>query len=270
MNSYEQKQEARRERLQRASDRASQESDDAYKRSHDMVSGIPFGQPILVGHHSERRHRNALDKSWNAMGKSVALDKKAKDLQYRANGVGTGGISSDDPEAVVKLKEKLEMMETAHAFMKKANAAYRKAKKPGPDDEKGWEMVAEITGKKVEYFNPLRDTFRNSPYLQKYGMFSLTNNNANMKSVKDRIKTLESRQTESKEYTKGDVRVVENVDENRIQLFFDDIPTPEIRTYLKRNGFKFSKYQGNAWQRHLNNAGKYAVACFLESELVAS
>ncbi len=41
-----------------------------------------MGQPILVGHHSERGHRSLLQKSDNAMRKSVELDDKA---DYYAN-----------------------------------------------------------------------------------------------------------------------------------------------------------------------------------------
>ena len=34
-------------------------------------SGIPFGQPILVGHHSERRHRRVIERADHAMRRSV-------------------------------------------------------------------------------------------------------------------------------------------------------------------------------------------------------
>lgn len=49
-----------------------------------MLQVIPPGQPILVGHHSERGHRRLLEKSDNAMRKSVELDEKAKYYNDRA------------------------------------------------------------------------------------------------------------------------------------------------------------------------------------------
>lgn len=58
MNPYEAKQEARRERLVIAAGRASAESVERYNAASKMAEVIPFGQPILVGHHSERRDRN--------------------------------------------------------------------------------------------------------------------------------------------------------------------------------------------------------------------
>jgi len=56
----------------------------AHQRSHNLVKDIPMGQPILVGHHSEKRHRKVLEDSWNALGKAVALSEKADDHQAKA------------------------------------------------------------------------------------------------------------------------------------------------------------------------------------------
>ena len=57
----------------------------ASRRAFSLVAGIPMGQPILVGHHSEKRHRRALDDSWNALGKSVALNDKAEQHEAKAS-----------------------------------------------------------------------------------------------------------------------------------------------------------------------------------------
>lgn len=50
----------------------------------------------------------------------------------------------------------------------------------------------------------------------------------------------------------------ENVEAMRIQLFFEGKPEPEVRDILKSNGFRWAPSVG-AWQRQLNNNGKYAV-----------
>ena len=73
------------EKYQTSAIKAEQKSNEFYKKSNDAVSGIVFGQPILVGHHSEKRHRRDLDKSWNAMGKSVEESKKAETYQGKAD-----------------------------------------------------------------------------------------------------------------------------------------------------------------------------------------
>ena len=59
-----------------------------------------MGQPILVGHHSERRHRRDLDRIHRNLERAMEAEKTAKELAYRAAAVGTGGISSDDPDAI--------------------------------------------------------------------------------------------------------------------------------------------------------------------------
>src|SRR5687767_11343825 len=70
-NPYEAKQAARRGRLQRASERARRESQTAHGQAANIWGAIPMGQPILVGHHSERRHRRDLAKADRAMRKSI-------------------------------------------------------------------------------------------------------------------------------------------------------------------------------------------------------
>ncbi|MFG9957598.1 DUF3560 domain-containing protein, partial [Pseudomonas aeruginosa] len=57
LNWYEQKLADRRERLQERAAKISGESGALYQRAKTMASAIPFGQPILVGHHSEGRDR---------------------------------------------------------------------------------------------------------------------------------------------------------------------------------------------------------------------
>jgi len=49
-----------------------------------------------------------------------------------------------------------------------------------------------------------------------------------------------------------------NPDAARIQLTFPGKPDPAVRDVLKSNGFRWAPSAG-AWQRHLNNAGRYAA-----------
>ena len=45
---------------------------------------------------------------------------------------------------------------------------------------------------------------------------------------------------------------------NRIQIKYNNKPSPDIITQLKKRAFRWSPTAG-VWQRHLNNAGKYEV-----------
>lgn len=75
-------------RAQLASDRAekaSQKSDEHYQKSKKIADMIPFGQPILVGHHSEKRHRSDQKKIHGNMDKSVSYAAKAERLESTAS-----------------------------------------------------------------------------------------------------------------------------------------------------------------------------------------
>lgn len=55
-----------------------------YNNARAIGSHIPLGQPILVGHHSERRHRRDIERIDNNMRKSVEESEKAEYLKDRA------------------------------------------------------------------------------------------------------------------------------------------------------------------------------------------
>lgn len=128
MTNYEMRVEARRERLERAAEKAEQESTARYEASSAAIAGIPFGQPILVGHHSEGGHRAAIRRSNNAMRASIIAGNRATRLAAMADAVGTAGIASDDPEAIAKLAEKRTELEIQRDHMKTINAHFRKHK----------------------------------------------------------------------------------------------------------------------------------------------
>jgi hypothetical protein len=76
----------RAQRFSQRSSKAVQERNRRRQASSQIAEQFYGGQPILVGHHSERRARRAQARMWNHMTKSVAADKKAKALDRRAAG----------------------------------------------------------------------------------------------------------------------------------------------------------------------------------------
>ncbi len=251
---YEEKLEAKRQKYLDMADRARARSNAAYEGTKRILDCIPPGQPILVGHHSERRHRSDLNRVDAGMRKSFEEDKKAKYYEGKAFGVGTAGISSDDENAVSKLEEKIANLEKEKERMKAVNKAWRKyaskkddseLKKLGFNDE-GIARLAEQVEKAYSWEK------------QPYAGFELTSIGAKIKTAKQRIEVLSARPSESSEKEVSGIKVVENVDENRIQLIFPGKPDADTRTLLKKSGFRWSPTNG-AWQRHLNSAGKYAA-----------
>lgn len=243
MNTYEAKQEARRERIQARADRLAKEADSTFARAQQLSSIIPFGQPILVGHHSEGRDRRYRAKIHATYGRAFETSKAAGEAAARAAAIGTGGISSDDPDAIAKLKAELAEDEARQETMKAANAAWRKAgNKAGRQPDGSW-----LEGP--------------------YATYQLSNNSGNMRRIELRIAALEkaaTRETKERETASG-VRIVENAEANRLQLFFPGKPDAAIRTELKSAGFRWAPSEG-AWQRQLSNNAIYMANYILAKE----
>lgn len=240
--------EAKRERYGEMSDKAIKESAREFKRGDmsEAATGIPFGQPILVGHHSEGRHRRTIERAHNAMRRGIEAEKKAGHYAEKAESYGKSGISSDDPEAVVKLREKLTGMEERQAQMKAANKLVKK---------KDFDGLVKMFGSAVATQLTTANCFGGFGF----EAYQLSNNNANMRRIRQRIKTLEQTTArETTERTVGDVTLIENVEINRVQLIFPGKPSGDIRANLKSHGFRWSPSQG-AWQRQLNANGTYAA-----------
>lgn len=83
----------RAERSEARAQKAQEHSDSLYKTASEMASIIPFGQPILVGHHSEHRDRKYRERIHNTMGRSVKeqekvgyYEDKSANAKYEASG----------------------------------------------------------------------------------------------------------------------------------------------------------------------------------------
>ena len=91
-----------------------------FKASNKDSDFLSLGEPIKIGHHSERRHRKAIEDAWHNMGKSVEFDEKAREhariAQYWANKADTINLSM--PESVDYYEHKLTATKEYHEGMK--------------------------------------------------------------------------------------------------------------------------------------------------------
>lgn len=76
--------EARAERAEDRAEAAGKEWASEHRAADAISSFIPFGQPILVGHHSEKRHRRDLAKIDAHLGKAVDAAKRKEHYEQRA------------------------------------------------------------------------------------------------------------------------------------------------------------------------------------------
>jgi hypothetical protein len=127
-------------------------------------------------------------------------------------------IRTDDKNALEKLRDKLNKALEEHQSYKDYNV---KARKEG------------------------KETLR--PYV-------LQNSNQRIRNIKQRITNLERLEKQKEINPKEEVeingiKIIDNLDANRLQIVFGFKPSEEIRKELKRYGFRWSPSNG-AWQKY--------------------
>lgn len=80
---------------------------------------LHHGQPIIVGHYSEKKHRRLIDRAHSDIRKSIEEDDKSKYYSDKAETVENNkAIYNDDPNAIEKLKDKLQYLEKQRELIK--------------------------------------------------------------------------------------------------------------------------------------------------------
>ena len=81
---------------------------------------LSLGEPIKVGHHSEKRHRALLERNWNRVEKSIEYTKKASEAENKAeyweNKAQETTLAM--PESLEYFKSKLEKVVEYHKGLK--------------------------------------------------------------------------------------------------------------------------------------------------------
>lgn len=247
---YEAKRQARYERLLAAAQRNESEGKERIDHAREQASIIPFGQPILIGHHSEGRDRRYRARIENGFRKGYEMMAKASALRERADAMKKcNAIFSDDPDACQKIEDKIKRLEVRQEMMKRANKLARAGDRNG--------LV------EMGFSDAVIDNLLASDFCGRIGFpdYELKNNNANIRRLKERLVQVETMQgQEDTEYMSDDIRIIKSPSENRIRLFFTGKPASAVRDILKRNGFRWTPSMG-CWQAY------YSVNVWLDSIL---
>lgn len=156
------------------------------------------------------------------------VDYAKREAYYEANPEARP-IASNDDDALERLQARLATQQAEHDAMKAANKAQRGTHAP----------------------------------------YELTNSNARIKATKDRIAQLEKRKEQGKqEIVVNGVRVLQNPEAMRLQLFFDGKPAPDMIALLKSKAFKWSPRNG-CWQRQLTNNALFTFKHYIKPALEA-
>lgn len=179
-------------------------------------------------------------------------------ILYKIKSVGTGPIDFSDPNAREMLVERLEAAKALHKSKKQANAYYRK--------HKTLDGCPGITEKDREWLTRPGVFARGdgSPlalYDAPFPAYDLQLDNAAIKRYAARLELYDKLQAQrdadtGTEFDGG--HIIRNVEQNRLQIEFDEIPSQEVRDALKSNGFRWSR-RNQAWQRQLTKNAESAA-----------
>lgn len=208
-----------------------------------------------------RKRMSSAESAFGLIREQVIAARKSVERAAFPHGLPGGPIRADNPDAPDLIRAKIQRHRDAHAQMKAANAAIRSVK--GNDVEAMVQAVVDATGWRES--TARKCVVPAQTWMGRgFAAYSLSGELAEIKRLETRLAAIEqNRERGSVESTHnttaGALRVVENGDAARIQLFFDGKPDSSVRDVLKREGFRWAPSEG-AWQRHLNNGGRYAVS----------
>lgn len=126
---YRERREARAARLREWASKREARAEQAAASTDALAGRIPLGQPILLGHHSQRRAERDRDRIERGIRRTIEHTDKAREFTRRAENIQAAAehaIYSDDPDAIVRLTERIAALERERATIKAYNAACRK------------------------------------------------------------------------------------------------------------------------------------------------
>ena len=263
MNPYEQRQQQRAERLRARSTKLAAEAEQFHATNHTLLR-VMNGSPILVGHHSEKRHRRDIAKMDRRLHKAVELTEEAASCARRADAAESNdAISSDDPDAIPKLRAKLSELTARREQAVKINAAIRRAQRSVSGFvATGWEKRAlvELQSLGIDLATTQALTHGNAHGDIGVPSYRLRNWASECKRLAGRIAELEKRATAAPvaPVIVGAYSITE--EDNRLRVRLPGKPDAETRMALRRAGFLWAPSVG-AWQRRPS----YQARAFVEA-----
>ena len=165
-------------------------------------------------------------------------------------------INLTDSDALERLEAKLKALTDLQKMMKAVNVIIRDKKMPAEEKIKIIQERHHLTRETADELVFPKESWERPGF----PTYQLSNNNQEINRIKKRIEEVvkyrkEVQQAEETgelpEFSFNGGKIVDNIPENRLQIFFDAKPEADIRTKLKQHGFRWAP--GNsAWQSYRN------------------
>jgi hypothetical protein len=154
--------EDRADRFTDYSEKRAAESEQYHKQYKSIADQIPFGQPILIGHHSEKRARRDAERIHNLIGKSVNAWETSNYWSSRAASAIAHAKYKERPDVRARRIKKLEAEQRKQIKTKESSERFSRiwlkvqndkqalfvANRDGlplpQDDERGWSVWSAI------------------------------------------------------------------------------------------------------------------------------
>lgn len=215
---------------------------------------IASNEKLMRSEHERlQKHIDLQEKLQERLAK-IAKNKPAD--QYEEGDV----IKSTDNNATTKLQQKLKMLQDRKTMLKNGVVAAKEYQKSKDISVfKQYNIDSETTEQIINHI----DKGGKPTEKDMYSWFTMPYLNRDIKEVENRIATLEKNQSQGEKETliEGG-KIVYNGEAQRLQIFFDGIPSKEVREALKSHAFKWAP-TAKAWQRTLTENAKYAVNQYL-------
>ncbi len=247
MQTYYERQSAKIERLKRRiAKNKTIASENDLSLYGEAKSGIPMGQPILIGHHSERKHRKHLERIEKKVRSGYEAQKKAEYLESRLESIESRkAIDSDNPNALELVQFKIAKLEEEKARNRAINIFIKSAcMSENPIDELASSLTildSNLYPKSSARFEAeklLKPGFNGR--IQGIPAWWFTNTNAEIRRLKKRIAELESLSSgwEPITFQFGKVEIIEG----RVVIEFKDYHLNQIVISLIKEGLKKSPF----------------------------
>lgn len=239
-----------REKLERKAERREEwaesrreASNAAFASARNTAGNIPLGQPILIGHHSERRMRGLYDGLARKMDAGCESAKIADLHASKAAGIReqlNRSIFSDDPDAVEALQARIAELEEKQEKMRAANKICRNTKTTETEKSEALrELFHRISDESI------REMLHPTYSYEKPGFpaYALSNNSGNIARLKKRIIEVEHRNAlAEKAEASGGVAITG--DAEYVTVTFAEKPSYDVIRELKDAGFRWG---GGSW-----------------------
>lgn len=241
--------EAKVEKREEWAAKAQARSEARFAAAGAIADRIPMGQPILVGHHSERRARADAQRIHSNMDKGCEESALSRHHQSKAHGLEAqldASIYADDVNATSALQARIAAREAVAAFYKRVNAAWKKTS--GDDKAARLAALVEAGVLTAPQAADLAVFFGRCHWEDKpFPSYATTNLRANIRRDQARLQEIQQRAARALEAeAAGGITLVDlrGIDTEFVRVTFAEKPAPEVLQALRSAGFW---WRGGSW-----------------------